>query len=83
MNDWLIQQGIVSPQMGLIVGLLIGLLVTIIFAWVASRKGGQTVAARLRPEIDELETRLEDTSSRLGEAEQESAVLSSRAMDRE
>jgi len=83
MNDWLIQQGIVSPQMGLIVGLLIGLLVTIIFAWVASRKGGQTVAARLRPEIDELETRLEDTSSRLGEAEQESAVLSSRAVDRE
>jgi DNA recombination protein RmuC len=83
MNDWLIQQGIINSQMGLIVGLLLGLLATVVFSWIASRKTGQSIAARFQPEIDELEARLEDTNSRLNEAEQENAVLSTRAADRE
>ncbi len=83
MNEWLIQQGIVSPQMGLTVGLLIGLLLTVIFAWIASRKGGQAIASRLQPEIDEQEKKLEETGQKLAEAEQASAVLATRAADRE
>ena len=83
MNDWLIQQGIVNPQMGLIVGLLLGLLATVVFSWIASRKSGQSIAARFQPEIDEMEARLEDSNNRLNQAEQENAVLSTRAADRE
>jgi hypothetical protein len=33
MNDWLIQQGITNPQMGLVLGLLIGLFAAVIVAW--------------------------------------------------
>ena len=83
MNEWLIQQGIENPQMGLTLGLLTGLLLTVIFAWIASRKGGQVIESRLQPEIDELETRLEETGRKLAEAEQASAVLATRASDRE
>ena len=62
MNDWLIQQGIVNPQMGLTVGLLLGLLATVIIAWIASRRSSQSASLRLQPEIDELETRLGETT---------------------
>jgi len=83
MNDWLIGQGIVNPQMGLFVGLLIGLLLTVIFAWIASRRSSQSVASQLEPEINELEARLDETTRNLADAEQASAVLASRAADRE
>ncbi len=46
MNDWLIQQGIANPQMGLMLGLLLGLLLAVVSAWVASRRSGQ---AELEP----------------------------------
>jgi DNA recombination protein RmuC len=83
MNEWLIQQGIVNPQTGLLVGLLLGLLATVIFAWIASRRASQSAASRLQPEIDELEAQLAETAGRLAEAEQECAVLVTRASDRE
>jgi DNA recombination protein RmuC len=83
MNEWLIRQGIVNPQMGLFVGLLIGLLLTVIFAWIASRRSSQSVASQLEPEINELEARLDETTRNLADAEQASAVLASRAADRE
>ncbi len=41
MNDWLIQQGIGNPQMGLMLGLLLGLLLAVVSAWVASRRSGR------------------------------------------
>ena len=81
MNDWLIQQGIVNPQMGLIVGLLLGLLATVIFAWVASRRSSQSASLRLQPEIDDLEMRLGETARNLAAAEKDSAVLATRAAD--
>ena len=83
MNDWLIQQGIVNPQMGLTVGLLLGLLATVIFAWIASRRASQSASLRLQPEIDELETRLEEAARNLASAEKDSAVLATRAADQE
>jgi len=83
MNDWLIQQGIVNPQMGLTVGLLLGLLATVIFAWIASRRSSQSASLRLQPAIDELEMRLGETAGNLAAAEKDSAVLATRAADQE
>ena len=83
MNDWLIQQGIGNPQMGLLVGMLLGLLLAIVSAWVASRRSGQTEVDRLQPEMDALEARLEQAAQSLADSEQENAVLHSRAEDRE
>ena len=44
MNQWLIQQGIVSPQTGLVVGLLVGLLAAIVLAWLGSRRAARALA---------------------------------------
>ena len=38
MNDWLIQQGIGTPQMGLVLGLFIGLFAAVIVGWRSSRR---------------------------------------------
>ena len=59
MNDWLIQQGIGNPQMGLMLGLLLGLLLAVVSAWVASRLSGQAELGRLQPELDTLEAELQ------------------------
>jgi DNA recombination protein RmuC len=83
MNDWLIQQGIGNPQTGLMLGLLLGLLLAVVSAWIASRRGGQAGAGRLQPELEDREARLEQAAKALAEAEQENAVLQSRAADRE
>ena len=83
MNDWLIQQGIGNPQMGLMLGLLLGLLLAVVSAWVASRRSGQAEVGRLQPEIEALDVRLEQAALALAEAEQGNAVLQSRAADRE
>jgi DNA recombination protein RmuC len=83
MNDWLIQQGIGNPQMGLMLGLLLGLLLAVVSAWVASRRSGQVEVDRLQPEIDALDARLERTAQALADSEQGNAVLQSRAADRE
>ena len=83
MNDWLIQQGIGNPQMGLMLGLLLGLLLAVVSAWVASRRSGQAAVARLQPEMDALDTRLEHATQARAESDQNNAVLQSRAADRE
>jgi DNA recombination protein RmuC len=83
MNDWLLQQGIGNPQMGLMLGLLLGLLLAVVSAWVASRRSGQAEVSRLQPGIEALEVRLEQAAQALAESEQENAVLQSRAADRE
>ncbi len=83
MNDWLIQQGIGNPQMGLMLGLLLGLLLSVVSAWVASRRSGQAELGRLQPELEALDVRLEQAAQALAESEQENAVLQSRAADRE
>jgi len=83
MNDWLIQQGIANPQMGLMLGLLLGLLLAVVSAWVASRRSGQAELGRLQPEMDALDARLEQAAQALADSEQETAVLQARAADRE
>jgi len=83
MNDWLVQLGVGSPQIGLMLGLLLGLLLAVVSAWVASRRSSQAEAARLQPGIEALDVRLERTAQALAESEQENAVLQSRAADRE
>jgi len=83
MNDWLIQQGIANPQMGLMLGLLLGLLLAVVSAWVASRRSSKAELSRLQPEIDALDARLEQAAQTLAESEQENAVLQARAADRE
>lgn len=83
MNNWLIQQGIGNPQMGVLVGLLLGLLLAVITAWAASRRGSRAQAQRLQPEIESLDTRLALAGEALVESEQENAVLRARAGDRE
>jgi DNA recombination protein RmuC len=83
MNEWLIQQGITNPQMGLMLGLLLGLLFAALAAWFASRRSGRSELARVQPDLDALETRLEHASKAVAESAQENAVLQARAVDRE
>jgi len=83
MNEWLIRQGVESPQTALILGLLVGLLVAVAAAWGASRRSARLERLGLRPEIDDLAARLEESRAALGAAEQERAVLATRVEDRE
>lgn len=83
MNEWLIQQGISSPQTGLMIGLLAGLVVAALLAWWASRKGAASVEMQFRPQLHELEASLQAARTALAEAEKQSAVLEARAADRE
>ena len=83
MNEWLIQQGINSPQTGLIMGLLVGLLVAVVLAWIASRRSASIQNEQLHPEITSLETRLEEVLVELAESEKQIAVLETRNADRE
>jgi DNA recombination protein RmuC len=83
MNEWLIRQGVDSPQTALILGLLAGLLLAVAAAWGASRRSARLERQGLRPEIDDLTERLEASRAALGAAEQERAVLQTRIEDRE
>ena len=83
MNEWLLQQGVSSPQTALVIGLLFGLLLAIIAAWSASRSASSRQRERLQPEIDALAARLEDARGALAAAEQRGAVLETRIADRE
>ena len=83
MNEWLIRQGVDSPQAALILGLLVGLLLAVAAAWGASRRSARLERQGLRPEIDDLTERLEASRAALGAAEQERAVLQTRIEDRE
>ena len=81
MNEWLIQQGINSPQTGLVVGLLVGLTLAVLAAWLASRKSSATVRDELSPRIGELEALLDEAKASLVEAEKQNAVLEARSAE--
>jgi DNA recombination protein RmuC len=83
MNEWLIRQGVDSPQTALVMGLLVGLLLAMAAAWAASRRSARLKEQSLRPEIDALGARLEESRGGLAAAEQERAVLETRIADRE
>ena len=83
MNEWLIRQGVDSPQTALVMGLLVGLLLAMAAAWAASRRSARLKQQSLRPEIDALAARLEESRGALAAAEQERAVLETRIADRE
>ena len=83
MNEWLLQQGISSPQTALVIGVLLGLLLAMAAAWVASRRASSRQRERLQPEIDALAARLEETRGALASSEQQTAVLETRIADRE
>ena len=83
MNEWLIQQGVVNPQAGLVLGLLTGLLVAVLVAWLVSRKSLAAGQASLQPRIDELDSQLTETLDVLADAEKQNAVLEAQAVDRE
>jgi DNA recombination protein RmuC len=83
MNDWLIQQGIGSPQTALVLGLLVGLLLAVAVGWAASRSAARRQQERLQPEMDALAVRLEEARNALGASEQQCAVLQTRLSDRD
>jgi DNA recombination protein RmuC len=83
MNEWLIQQGITTPQTGVLLGLLLGLVVAVLLAWLGSRRGQAAAEERLLPRIDELEQGFETARTALAEAEKNNAILETRSADRE
>jgi len=83
MNEWLVAQGVDSPQTALVIGLLLGLLLALISAWVASRRAALRQQERLQPKFEDLSARLEEARSALAESEQRGAVLETRIADRE
>ena len=64
MNDWLIQQGIGTPQMGLVLGLFIGLFAAVIVGWRSSRRN-----AVLETRISDREQHYQEQVQKLEEAE--------------
>jgi DNA recombination protein RmuC len=83
MNEWLIAQGVASPLAGLWAGLLLGLLAAVAMAWALSRRAARSERRRLQPEIEWRDARLDGLREELARAEQQRAVLESRAADRE
>jgi len=83
MNEWLIAQGMVSPQLGLWAGLLIGLLLAVLLAWFASRRATQSERARFESKVESLESRLQQSLAELSGSEQRRAILETRSADRE
>ena len=75
MNEWLIQQGIVNPQTGLVVGLLVGLLAAIALAWLVSRRSARALAeseqdsAVLQTRLADKELHYQEQISKLEDAE--------------
>ncbi|MEJ2400061.1 MAG: DNA recombination protein RmuC [Xanthomonadales bacterium] len=81
MNDWLLRQGVDSPQLGLLLGLLIGLLLTVVFSWWLSRRAARAAEARAHVVTETLQQKLETTHADLAEAEKAAAVLRARNED--
>ena len=69
MNDWLIAQGITSPQLGLVLGLAAGLFAAVIVAWVFSRRNAvlETRIADRDQHYQEQIRKLEEAEHRLSE----------------
>ncbi|HKX55464.1 MAG TPA: hypothetical protein VJN01_05160, partial [Xanthomonadales bacterium] len=83
MNDWLISQGVSTPQAGLWAGLLFGLLLAAVGTWFGARRASQSERNRLGPEIAELEKRLDQTRIELTQANQDNASQLARKEERE
>ncbi len=83
MNDWLLAQGISSPQAGAWAGLLLGILITVLLTGWYSRRAIQIERARLEPEVERLEEKLEQLRAQLSEAGQFNAQLQARNDERE
>ena len=69
MNEWLIQQGIANPQMGLFLGLGIGLFIVVIVALLLSRRSAvlETRLSDREQHYSEQIEKLEEAESRLAE----------------
>ncbi len=69
MNDWLIQQGIATPQMGVVLGMAIGLFIVLLVAWRFSRRNAvlQTRISDRGQHYQEQIEKLEQAESRLAE----------------
>lgn len=79
MNAWLIAQGVTGPLAGLWTGLLLGLVVAVLLAWFASRRATNAANSQLRPEVTGLENQVRQLAADLSRAEQQCAVLETRA----
>ncbi len=71
MNDWLIEQGITNPQMGLVLGLAMGLFAVVIVAWTFSRRN-----AVLETRVADRDQHYQEQIRKLEEAEQRLARTS-------
>ena len=58
MNEWLIGQGLASPQVALWAGLLLGLLAGVLLAWFASRRATHSEQSRLQHPLEAQEAKL-------------------------
>jgi DNA recombination protein RmuC len=87
MNNWLVSQGIATPQLGLWLGLglglFFGLIATIAFAWLLARRAGLAERARLEPEINRLEQQLEAVRLELTEGQLAQSAMQARSEQRE
>lgn len=83
MNDWLISQGVSTPQAGLWAGLLFGLLLAAVSAWFGARRASQSERNQLGPEIAGLKQRLEQSRTDLAQANQDNASQLARSEERE
>jgi DNA recombination protein RmuC len=87
MNEWLVSQGIATPQLGLWLGvglgLGIGFLTTVFFTWLVSRRSVLTERARLEPEMARLEQQLEAARQELTEGKLEHSATLARNEQRE
>jgi len=83
MNDWLLAQGISTPQAGVWAGLMLGVWLAVVLSWWFSRRGSLAERARLEPEVQMLELKLEQLRSELSDAGQHNAQLQARNEERE
>jgi len=83
MNEWLIAQGISTPQLGAWVGLSLGLFLAVLLAWWLSRRAIFAERSRLATEAARFELRVEELRSELSAANQQNATLQARSEERE
>jgi DNA recombination protein RmuC len=78
MNEWLAQLDFNSLMLGLLAGLVLGLVAMMVIARIARRKGAETESARLLPELQELEAKLEQRAGELADSQRALAVAETR-----
>lgn len=83
MNDWLLAQGISTPQAGVWAGLLLGVVLAVLMASWFSRRASLAERIRLEPEAARLEQKLEQLRMELADTNQQNAQLQTRNEERE